>query len=64
MLETIGERSSSPLRYVFGFMFQLFAGAVFATLGGLLGAISMAKGQGEAGRGQGEGLSQDAGNSP
>ena len=39
MLEAISARSASPLRYVLGFLFQLFAGAVFSTLGGLIGAI-------------------------
>jgi hypothetical protein len=58
MLETIGERSSSPLRYVFGFMFQLFAGVIFASLGGLLGALVFRREQGSVDRGQGEGLPQ------
>ena len=39
MLATIGQQASSPVRYVLGFLFQLFAGAIFSTLGGLLGAI-------------------------
>ena len=39
MFETLGARSSSPLRYVVGFLFQLFAGMIFSTVGGLLGAI-------------------------
>jgi hypothetical protein len=38
-LETVGNRASSPLRYVLGWLFHLFAGAIFATLGGALGAI-------------------------
>jgi hypothetical protein len=37
-LESVGERASSPLRYVLGFMFHLSAGAVFATIGGAVGA--------------------------
>ena len=28
-----------PVRYVLGFVFQLFAGLIFSSLGGLLGAI-------------------------
>jgi hypothetical protein len=38
-LETIGNRASSPLRYVLGFLFHFFGGVVFSTLGGVLGAI-------------------------
>ena len=38
-LETIGNRASSPLRYVLGFLFHFFGGLIFATLGGVLGAI-------------------------
>ena len=38
-LDTIGNRASSPLRYVLGFLFHFFGGVVFATLGGVLGAI-------------------------
>jgi len=34
-----GMRSGGPFRYVIGFMFQLVAGMVFGTLGGLLGAL-------------------------
>jgi len=37
-LESVADRSAGPLRYVFGFMFHFVAGAIFATLGGLLGA--------------------------
>ena len=36
-LESIAGQASSPLRYVAGFAFHLF-GAIFAALGGLLGA--------------------------
>ena len=38
-LETIGNRASSPLRYVLGFLFHFFGGVIFATLGGVLGAV-------------------------
>jgi hypothetical protein len=38
-LEEIGNRASSPLRYVLGFLFHFFGGLVFATLGGMLGAV-------------------------
>ena len=38
-LETIGNRASSPLRYLLGFLFHFFGGLIFATLGGVLGAI-------------------------
>ena len=38
-LETIGNRASSPLRYFLGFLFHFFGGLIFATLGGVLGAI-------------------------
>ncbi len=38
-LEELADRSSGPLRYVFGFMAHLAAGMIFATLGGLLGAM-------------------------
>jgi hypothetical protein len=38
-LENIGNRASSPLRYLLGFLFHLCGGIVFATLGGVLGAI-------------------------
>ena len=37
-LETVGERASTPFRYVAGFLFHLFAGAIFATGGGAIGA--------------------------
>jgi hypothetical protein len=37
-LERFGERASSPFRYLLGFLFQLGAGMMFATLGGVLGA--------------------------
>jgi hypothetical protein len=38
MLEGIGERASSPFQYIFGFLFHLFAGLIFATAGGAIGA--------------------------
>jgi len=37
-LEGIGDRASAPLRFVVGFLFQLFIATPFAGLGGLLGA--------------------------
>ena len=43
MLEAISARSASPLRYVLGFLFQFLAGALFSTLGGLIGAIFLRK---------------------
>jgi hypothetical protein len=36
--DTLGNRAASPLRFVLGFMFQLLAGGIFSTLGGLLGS--------------------------
>ena len=38
-LQMIGNRASSPLRYMLGFLFHFFGGVIFATLGGVLGAI-------------------------
>ena len=38
-LEMLGQRASGPLRYVLGFAFQLFAGIIFAPLGGLVAAL-------------------------
>jgi len=38
MLERIGERASSPFQYIFGFLFHLCAGLIFATAGGAIGA--------------------------
>ena len=35
-LELAGDRASAPIRLATGFVFQLFAGVVFATLGGVL----------------------------
>ncbi len=35
-LELMSDRTSAPLRLAAGFVFQLFAGVVFAALGGLL----------------------------
>jgi hypothetical protein len=37
-LELMNDRTSAPLRLAAGFVFQLFAGAVFAPIGGLLAA--------------------------
>ena len=37
-LDGIGDRASAPLRFVLGFLFQLFIATPFAGLGGLLGA--------------------------
>jgi hypothetical protein len=37
-LELMNDRTSAPFRLAAGFVFQLFAGAVFATIGGLLAA--------------------------
>ena len=39
LMEQVAQRGSSVLRYVAGFAFQLVAGMVFSTLGGLLGAV-------------------------
>ena len=38
-LETIGNRASTPLRYVVGFFFHFFGGLMFSTLGGAVGAV-------------------------
>ena len=38
-LETMGNRASAPLRYAGGFLLQLFGGAIFATVGGVLTAV-------------------------
>ena len=38
ILEGVGERGSSPFQYVFGFLFHLCAGLIFATAGGAIGA--------------------------
>jgi len=37
-LEGLAGQGSSPFRYAVGFFFQFFAGVIFATLGGVLGA--------------------------
>jgi hypothetical protein len=42
-LETVGDRASAPLRFVLGFLFQLFIASPFAALGGLLGAAIFAR---------------------
>jgi hypothetical protein len=39
LIESIGARSSSPFRWVLGFILQLMASAIFATLGGALAAL-------------------------
>lgn len=36
--DSLGSRAGAPLRYLFGFIFQVIAGIVFSTLGGLLAA--------------------------
>jgi hypothetical protein len=36
-LENVGSRASSPVSYVLGFLFHLFVGAVFGTIGGIVG---------------------------
>jgi hypothetical protein len=41
LLEGVGTQASSPFRWVLGFVFQLFAGAVFATSGGALAAVML-----------------------
>jgi hypothetical protein len=38
LLEGVGDRASSPFQYVFGFLFHLCAGLIFATAGGAIGA--------------------------
>jgi hypothetical protein len=38
ILEGVSERGSSPFQYVFGFLFHLCAGLIFATAGGAIGA--------------------------
>jgi hypothetical protein len=42
-LEEMASRSTGATRYVAGFMFHLFAGMMFATLGGLLGVLFFRK---------------------
>ena len=37
-LEVMNDRAAAPLRFAAGFVFQLCAGAVFATLGGIVAA--------------------------
>jgi hypothetical protein len=37
--DMFGGRAGAPMRYAVGFMFQLFAGVVFSTLGGVLAAV-------------------------
>jgi hypothetical protein len=38
-LESLGSQAGSPLRWVFGFVFHLMVGAIFATLGGTFAAM-------------------------
>jgi hypothetical protein len=38
-LELMSDRTSAPFRLAAGFVFQLFAGGVFASLGGLLATV-------------------------
>ena len=42
-LESAGNSASIPMRMVFGFFFQLFVAAPFASLGGLIGAALFAR---------------------
>jgi hypothetical protein len=42
-LESVGTSASMPMRMVFGFFFQLFVAAPFASLGGLIGAALFAR---------------------
>jgi hypothetical protein len=39
LIDMTANRASSPLRYAVGVAFHLFAGLIFATLGGILGAV-------------------------
>jgi hypothetical protein len=39
--EAFGTPAAAPFRAALGFMFQLFAGAIFSTLGGVLVAVFM-----------------------
>jgi hypothetical protein len=41
--EMLAQRSTSPFRWALGFFFQLFVGAVFAPVGGMLGALFFKK---------------------
>jgi hypothetical protein len=38
-LDMMADRASSPFRYALGFAFHFFGGLIFATLGGILGAV-------------------------
>jgi hypothetical protein len=38
-LELMANRASSPFRYALGFLFHFCGGLIFATLGGILGAV-------------------------
>ncbi len=42
-LESAGTSASMPMRMVFGFFFQVFVAAPFASLGGLIGAALFAR---------------------
>lgn len=44
--EALASRSTSPLRWMLGFFFQLGVGMVFAPVGGMLGALFFKKDQG------------------
>jgi hypothetical protein len=39
VLEGVAAGGGSPLQYVVGFLFHLFAGLIFATAGGAIGAV-------------------------
>ena len=41
--EALASRSTSPVRWVFGFLLQLFIGMLFAPIGGMLGALFFKK---------------------
>ena len=43
LFETLASRSNSPARWAVGFFFQLCVGAIFAPLGGMLGAVFLKK---------------------
>jgi hypothetical protein len=41
--EAIASRSTSPARWIVGFIFQLCVGMIFAPIGGMLGALYFKK---------------------
>jgi hypothetical protein len=43
MFEDLASRSASPARLIVGFLFQLLVGVVFASIGGMLGALFFKK---------------------